>query len=76
MMQFLEKTLQLEPKPKTPAPLERPNFDLERLQVKSNMNSDFQENIRKMTRLRVANALRTRIANHHNFSTWNKKDQS
>ena len=75
MMKFLEKTLQLEPKPKTPAPPKRPRFDLERKQVQNILNSDLQENIREMTRLRVANALRSRIANH-NILTWNKKDQS
>ena len=78
MMQFLEKTLQLEPKQKTlvlPTSPKMPRFDFEALKVKNDLNSDFQENIRKMTRLRVANALRTRMASQHNISTCNKKSE-
>ena len=68
MMKYLaEKTLHLDPKHKSTGPpklKKLPRF------------SHFQDNIRQMTRLRVANALRTRMAKNQNILTWNKKDQS
>ena len=76
MMKYLEKTLHLDPKQKTTGPPKLPRFDLGGLKANTDLNSHFQDNIRQMTRLRVANALRTRMAKNKSILTWNKKDQS
>ena len=76
MMQYLEKTLHLDPNQKTTGPPKLPRLNLGGLKANTDLNSHFQDNIRQMTRLRVANALRTRMAKNQNILTWNKKDQS
>ena len=76
MMKYLEQTLHLDSKQKTTGPPKLLRFDLGGLKAKTDLNSHFQDNIRQMTRLRVANALRTRMAKNKSILTWNKKDQS
>ena len=79
MMKFLEKTLKLDPKPKTFTPPNLPNlpnlskYDLGGHKFKT--DSRVQDNIRQMTRLRVANVLRTRMAKHHNIPMCNENYQ-
>ena len=78
MMQFLEKTLKLDPKPKSFVPPNLPNlskYDLGGHKIKTDINSRFQDNIRQMTRLRVANVLRTRMAKNHNIPMCNENYQ-
>ena len=78
MMQFLEKTLKLDPKPKSFVPPNLPNlskYDLGGHKIKTEINSRFQDNIRQMTRLRVANVLRTRMAKNHNIPMCNENYQ-
>lgn len=81
MMHFLEKTLKLGPRqkpfvsPKLQNMPKLPRFDMGGLKVNTDTHSDNQDNIRQMTRLRVANALRRRMEKNQNILTSNKKDQ-
>ena len=67
MMQFIQKTLNLEPKhnsfvkPQLPALPKLSRFNVGGLKSKTDNSSKFKENIRKIVRLRVANALKTRM---------------
>ena len=79
MMQFLEKTLQMDPKPKTFVPPKLPKlpkYDMGGHKINTEINSRFQDNVRQMSRLRVANVLRTRMAKIHNIPMCNENYQS
>ena len=64
MMLVLEKTLQMDPK--------RKSFVPRNLQNGLGLGG-FQDSIRQITRIRVANALRNKMAKNYNISTCNEK---